>query len=70
MQKRLISFLEAKKFLHEGKFGFRSKHKTEQASAVLLNFIYSALESGKIPTAIFLDVTKAFDSLSHRILLG
>jgi len=37
---------------------------------VLLNFINSALESGKIPAAIFLDIKKEFDSLTHRILLG
>ena len=32
-------------------------------------FLHSALDSGLIPAAIFLDVRKAFDSLTHGILL-
>ena len=58
MQKRLFSFLEAKKFFRKHQFGFRFKHTAEQAFAVLLNFIKSALEFGKIPAAIFLYVKK------------
>ena len=70
MEKRLLSFLKAKKFLHKHQFGFSSKHTVEQACAVLLNLIYSALESGEVPAAIFLDLRKEFDTLIHRILLG
>ena len=36
----------------------------------LLNFIHSALDSGLTPAAIFLDIRKAFDSLTHEILLS
>ena len=59
MQKQLLNLLEisnlleARKFLHKHQFGFRSKHTTEQACAVLLYFIHSAFESGKIAAAIF-----------------
>ena len=34
-----------------------------------LNFIHSALHSGLIPAAVFQDI-KAFDSLTHEILLS
>ena len=69
MQKRLTSLLRSKEFLHNHQFGFRSKHTTEQACTTLISFLHTALDSGKIPAAIFLDVGKAFDSLTHKILL-
>ena len=50
-------------------FGFRASHSTEHACAALSNFLHSAIDSGHIPAALFLDVRKAFDSLTHRILL-
>ena len=46
------------------------KHSTEYACMTLLNFIHSALDLGLIPAAIFLDIRKAFDSLTHEILLS
>ena len=44
-------------------------HFTEHAYAAFLNFIYPAIDPGHIPEALFLDVRKAYDSLTHRILL-
>ena len=67
---RLLSFLDAKEFLHDFQFGFRAGHSTEHARAAFSNFIHSAIDSGHIPVALFLDVRKAFDSLTHRILLS
>ena len=69
MQKRLTSFLQSKEFLHNHQFGFRSKHTTEQACTTLIGFLHTALDSGKIPATIFLDVWKAFDSLTYKIPL-
>ena len=70
MLPRLLAFLEAKSFFFHGfQFGFRAKHSTEHACATVLNFLRSTLDSGLIPVAIFLDVCKAFDSLTHGILL-
>ena len=69
MLSRLLAFLEAKRFFHDFQFGFRAKHSTEHACVTLLNFLHTALDSGLIPAAIFLDVRKAFDSLTHEILL-
>ena len=36
----------------------------------LISFLHTALDSGKIPAAIFLDVRKAFDSLTHKMFLN
>ena len=70
MLKRLVRFLEAKFFFHQHQFGFRAKYSTEHACNKLLQFIRQSLDSNLIPAAIFLDVKKAFDSLTHKILIG
>ena len=70
MLSRLLIFLKSKKIVHDLQFGFRMKHSTEDAFMTLLNFIHSALDSGLIPAAIFLDICKAFDSLAHEMLLS
>ena len=70
MLKRLLSFLDAKKFFHRHQFGFREKCSTEHACNMLIHFVRQSLDFGLIPAAIFLDVKKAFDSLTHEILIG
>ena len=70
MLSHLLKFLKSKEFLHDFQFGFRMKHSTEHACMTLLNFIHSELDSGLIPAAIFLDIRKAFDFLTHEILLS
>ena len=70
MLKRLMSFLDAKKIFHWYQFGFREKYSTKHVCIMLLHFVRQFLDFGLIPAAIFLDVKKAFDSLTHEILIG
>lgn len=66
---RLINFLEANKLLSNCQHGFRKNRSTESA---LLNFtsnVYKCLEEKLNVIGIFLDLSKAFDSLLHNILL-
>ena len=58
MPSRLLDFLNSKHFFHNFQFGFRAKHSTERAFETPLNYLNSALDSGLIPAAIFLDVKK------------
>ena len=51
-----LIFLILNDFFHDFQFGFRAKHSTEHACATLLNYLNSALDSGLIPAALFLDV--------------
>ena len=50
-------------------FGFRAGHSTDLASLELIDRITQNLDKGKIPIFIFLDFSKAFDTLDHVILL-
>ena len=49
--------------------GFRKGQSTELASIELIDRITQDLDKGKIPISIFLDLSKAFDTLDHAILL-
>ena len=59
-------FVENKFFNHQ--YGFRSGHSTELAALELTDRIISALDNHNPPLNIFLDLSKAFDTLDHTIL--
>ena len=69
MYNRLISFLEFNKILIENQFGFRKKCSTYMALAVLIDKVIKSLESGDYMIGVFLDFSKAFDTVDHDILL-
>ena len=54
---------------YEGQYGFREKHSTELANMELLDRVLSALNDKKLPVSIFMDLSKAFDTLDHKILI-
>lgn len=66
---RIVSFLNKYKIISEQQYGFREKRSTEDAIYCLTSYLYNALDK-KIPTiCIFVDLSKAFDTVSHKILL-
>ncbi len=69
IHKQLSSYLENNNLLTKTQYGYRNRHSTEFASMELLDRIYSHMEQSHIPIAIFLDLSKAFDTLDHSILL-
>ena len=56
-------------FYYEGQYGFCSKHSTELAALDIIDTITRRMEKGNIPITIYLDLSKAFDTLNHTILL-
>lgn len=50
-------------------FGFRERTGRENAIVYLSNLVYSLLDRSKLCLGIFLDVGKAFDSITHKLLL-
>ena len=59
--------MENKLFFNH-QYGFRSGHSTELAALELTDRIISALDNHNTPLNIFLDLSKAFDTLDHTIL--
>ena len=65
---RLLSFLNKHGILYEYQFGFRKHFSTYMALLTLIDRISTALDEGKIVVGIFLDFSKAFDTVNHKIL--
>ena len=69
MFKRLSSFIERHNIIYDKQFGFRANHSITHATLLITDRIQRAIEDGQYSCGIFLDFSKAFDSVSHSILL-
>ena len=66
---RLMTFLEAKCNIIDNQYGFRSKRSTYMALMQMYDKISSAIDNNEYSVGIFIDLSKAFDTLNHKILL-
>ena len=66
---RLYNFLTSKGVLQDEQFGFRKGHSTSAALNYSVRQIEEALNKKKHVLGIFIDLSKAFDTIDHQILL-
>jgi hypothetical protein len=66
---RLYSFLLSKNIIYENQFGFRKGHSTSHALNYSVSHIESSLREKKHVIAIFIDLSKAFDTIDHSTLM-
>ena len=66
---RLVNYITKFNLISYRQFGLQTGISTNDAIAYVTNYIYEKLDQSLKPLAIFLDMTKAFDTVSHRILL-
>jgi hypothetical protein len=66
---QFTDYLTTHNLLYNSQYGFRPDHSTELAALELADRTFSLLDNRKTPFAIFLDLSKAFDTIDHSILL-
>ena len=69
IHKQLTAFLEEHHLLSSTQFGFRTKRNTELAATLFLDEIRRSMDKGELTGAIFIDLSKAFDTLSHAQII-
>ena len=69
MLKRLTKFIDIHKIIYNKQFGFRSNHSTEHAILSIIDQIQNSIDKSEYSCGIFLDFSKAFDTVNHSILL-
>ena len=67
---RLYNFFTSKNLINPKQFGFRKGHSTSHALNYSVNFLNDAISKGKHTIGIFIDLSKAFDTIDHTKLLA
>ena len=70
VHKPLMSYLESNKLLTSSQFLFMSKHSTQLAvTAAFFDSVRYEVDKGFLIGGLFIDLRKAFDTLTHSKLL-
>ena len=66
----MINYLDKHKLLDYNQYGFRKNHSISLALLYLHDKITSAVDEKKYTAGLFLDLSKAFHTVNHSILLS
>ena len=66
--RQLYSYFTSHNLFYRSQHGFKKLHSTETAALEFIDRIFKFLDSGEIPVSVYLDLSKAFDTLDHEIL--
>ena len=66
---QITTYFNINKLFHNNQYGFRKEHSTELAALQVIDRITCNMDNSKILFNIYLDLSKAFDTLDHNILI-
>ena len=67
---QLYFYLTQNNLFCKSQYGFRKQHSTQHAVLEAVDRISTDMDIGNTPMAIYLDLSKAFDTLYNKILLS
>ena len=65
-----MDHLERSNLSSDAKFGYRTKQSTDIAATLFVDNIRKNIDIGRLVEAIFIDLTKVFDTVSNSVLLS
>ena len=68
VHKKLYAYLDENNIINECQFGFRASHSTSHALINATENLYKSLDNDLHTLGIFIDFSKAFDTVNHAIL--
>ena len=69
VHRQLMDHIETHQLLSQFQFGFRKHHSTELATVYFTDEIRKAMDKGMLTGAIYIDLSKAFDTISHSSII-
>lgn len=66
---QLHSYFKLNNLYFSSQYGFREQHSCELAALELTDKIIFKMDNNNLPLCIFIDLSKAFDTIDHNILL-
>ena len=69
IKNRLLTFFSKHKIIYDYQYAFREKHSVIHALLDVLSFNYDAIQKKTSLTLLLVDLKKAFDTVSHEVLL-
>ena len=66
---QIYDYFTSNNLLYISQYGFRRNHSTELAVTEFVDNVFKFLDNGINPIAIFMDLSKAFDTINHPTIL-
>ena len=68
MYNRVYKYLTENNLLYKKTIGFQSGHSTDHVTVQLVDQVLQSLENDYLKLEIFIDLSKAFNTVDHSIL--
>jgi len=66
---QIYEYFTRNELLYSSQYGFRGGHSTELATLEFIDRVIVEMDNNETPLSLFLDLSKAFDTIDHEILI-